>query len=346
MLITNLSVGAEYSGEKLGSSITISTNTDKDNSHDTGNDANTQTDRKSVNWQNLYKFDDVYSVGGGIDWYDSDISESTSTYDQTEQSNTGYYLMGFYEADSVQTEVNLRTDNNEEYGIKNTWQLGLAWEPADDYRVTASAGTAFKAPSFNDLYYPVTCFGSWGCYGGNPDLQPEESESVEFGLDANLASVQLRAAIYQQDINNLIVWGNTPENVSEARIRGIELTGRFNTGVVDHNLTLEYINPEDRNTGNQLIRRSKESVKWNINYLADVWQLEASYRYRGKSYDDADNDDKLGGYSLVDVSAGYFITDSLTLRGKIENLFDKDYVVSKDYNTAGRSYYASVSYQF
>ncbi len=346
VLITDFSVGAEYSGDKLGSSLTFATNTDRDKIHDTGNDGITETDRQTINWQNLYKLNDVYSIGAGVDWYESDISESTSTYDKTEQSNTGYYLMGFYEADAVQAEANVRSDDNEEYGVNNTWQLGLAWKPVDDYRVTASAGTAFKAPSFNDLYYPVTCFGSWGCFGGNPDLLPEESESAELGFDANLAIVQFRAAVYQQDIKNLIVWGNTPENVSEARIRGIELSGSFNTGVVEHNLTLEYMDPKDRETGNQLQRRSKESVKWNVSYLAEAWQFDAIYRYQGKSYDDAANDDKLGSYSLVDISAGYFVTDNITIRGKIQNLFDEDYVVSKGFNTAKRSYYASVSYQF
>ncbi len=346
VIISNFSVGAEYTGEQVRSSLTISENTDRDKTYDTGNDGTTQTDRQTINWQNLYKFNDIYSIGGGIDWYKSDISESTSTYEKTDQSNTGYYLMGFYDTDVVQAEANIRSDDNEEYGVNNTWQLGFAWAPASGYRLTASAGSAFKAPSLNDLYYPVTCFPSYGCYGGNADLKPEESESAEFGFEADLDIIQFRAALYQQEIKNLIVWGNIPDNVSEARIRGIELSGSFNTGVLDHNVILEYMDPEDRETGNQLVRRSKESVKWQVSYFGEAWQLDASYRYQGKSYDDADNDDKLGSYSLVDISAGYFVTDNITLRGKIENLLDKDYVVSKEYNTAERSYYATVSYQF
>lgn len=344
--VTNFSASAAYAGEKFSSNLTLARNTDRQQNNDTGNDGVYRTDRDVINWQNSYKVSDSYKLGAGIDWYENDIQQSTNTYDKTSQENLAYYVMALYDSEVIQAEVNARSDDNEEYGVNNTWQSGIAWNVSDEYRLTASAGTAFKAPSFNDLYFPSVCYTGWGCYGGNADLQPEESENMELALEASLPFVELRAAAYQQDITNLIIWGNTPENVSKALIKGVELSARFSTGEFDHYVIAEYMEPENRTTGKQLQRRAKETYKWSTSYLYEQWQFEASYRYRGKAFDDADNQTRLAAYSLVDFATSYAYSESIVLKGRIANLFDENYTVAEGYNTAGRSFYASVGYQF
>lgn len=346
-------IGAEYLGSQLYSNFTAAFHRDLSK---IGSDSIYQTDRKEVNWQNQYKLSETVSFGGGIDWYRNDISESTSTYEKQEQDNLAFYLMGFYTNQVVIAEANVRSDDNEEYGINNTWQLGLGWKVAPNMKLTGSTGTAFKAPTFNDLYFPLECFPPFGCFGGNQDLQPEESEIIEVGFEGEWDLFDVRIALYKQKIDNLIDWGNTPENVDKAQIKGIELITNFSTGLFDHNVSLEYLDPENETTGKQLRRRSKQMAKWNVSYFADEWQADLSYLYQGERYEDTENTKKLGGYSLFDIAASYFVTDSFILKGRIANLFDKDYVLSQSYNqaedtyysfnTQGRSYYLTATYEF
>ena len=344
--VSNYSIGAEYLGSLLYSNLTAAFNTDKSEIMDTGSDSLYQTDRTVLNWQNTYQYSEELSLGGGVDWYRNDIAKSTGTFEKTKQDNLAYYLMGLYSKDSLSAEANVRTDDNQEYGTNNTWQLGLGWKPTSRVKLTGSAGTAFKAPTFNDLYFPVQCFPPYGCFGGNENLKPETSQSIEFGLEGTWEEFDVRIAVFKQDIDNLIVWGNTPENVSEAEIKGVEFTANFASGAFDHNVTLEYLDPKNELTGKQLRRRSKHVAKWNISYYSDNWQGDLGYLYQGKRFEDADNTTELEAYSLVDMAGSYFITDALTLKGRIANLFDEDYVLSEDFNTQERSYYVTASYQF
>jgi len=95
-----------------------------------------------------------------------------------------------------------------------------------------------------------------------------------------------------------------------------------------------------------LARRSRHSGKWNMSYLAEQWQFDLSAIYKGTSYEDAFNTQKLGAFTLFDLGASYYLSENLTLRGRIDNLFDADYEVKSSYNVQERSYYANVTYQF
>ena len=81
--------------------------------------------------------------------------------------------------------LGLRRDEHSEFGSETTWNLGWGRDLGSEWRVTASLGTAFKAPTINDLYWPYsadTYFGTTYITEGNPDLDPERSRSVELGL--------------------------------------------------------------------------------------------------------------------------------------------------------------------
>ena len=93
------------------------------------------------------------------------------------------------------------------------------------------------------------------------------------------------------------------------------------------------------------MRRAKQSAKWNASYVADEWQADISYLYQGKRLGNDGNTD-LGAYSLVDVAASYFVTEQLTARGRIANLFDQNYVLAKGYNTQERSFFINLDYKF
>jgi vitamin B12 transporter len=80
-------------------------------------------------------------------------------------------------SDTQQVQLSVRQDNYSDFGAANTGLLGYGYAFNDAWRATGNLSTAFKAPTFNDMYYPL----AWG-YQGNPNLKPEQSQNHEVGL--------------------------------------------------------------------------------------------------------------------------------------------------------------------
>ena len=290
------------------------------------------------------------SVSGGVDWKQEKLQSSgTSSTDIYKRDTTGLYLTGQQQIDKVTLEASGREDHDEQFGWHGTWQTAAGWEFVDDYRVTLSYGTGFLAPSLGQQF-GAERFG----IASNPNLKPEESKQWEAGLEGLTGPLDWRLSTYRYEINNLIDYDNSAYyNVKSATIKGLEWTGNVTTGPVDHHLTLQYIDPRDDETNKVLARRAKQQVKYEL--TGQIYDLgwNVAYQYLGQRYDNAydattytSHTVKLGGVSVWDIGLSYPMTSHLTVRGKIANLFDKDYETAYGYQTAGREYYLSGSYTF
>ncbi|MEL2240849.1 TonB-dependent vitamin B12 receptor BtuB [Leclercia adecarboxylata] len=288
------------------------------------------------------------NIGAGLDWQKQKTQAGTGYLDKGyEQRNTGVFLSALQQFDSVTLEAAARNDDNSNFGNHNTWQTSAGWEFIDGYRIIGSYGTAYKAPTMSQIH---------SASYGNPDLKPEESKQWEGGFEGLTGPVNWRVSGYRNDIDNLI--SSDPRtfryyNVDKARIKGIEATAQFDTGSVGHQVSYDYVDPRNAKTNEVLARRSKQQVKYQLDM--QVWDLDwnLAYRYLGTRYDVAYDPDtftservKLGGVSLWDLAVSYPVTSHLTVRGKIANLFDKDYETVYGYQTAGREYTLSGSYTF
>ncbi|WP_354692341.1 TonB-dependent vitamin B12 receptor BtuB [Phytobacter sp. RSE-02] len=290
------------------------------------------------------------SVSGGVDWKQEKLQSSgTSSTDIYKRDTTGLYLTGQQQIDKVTLEASGREDHDEQFGWHGTWQTAAGWEFVDDYRVTLSYGTGFLAPSLGQQF-GAERFG----IASNPNLKPEESKQWEAGLEGLTGPLDWRLSTYRYEINNLIDYDNSAYyNVKSATIKGLEWTGNVTTGPVDHHLTLQYIDPRDDETNKVLARRAKQQVKYEL--TGQIYDLgwNVAYQYLGQRYDNAydattytSHPVKLGGVSVWDIGLSYPMTSHLTVRGKIANLFDKDYETAYGYQTAGREYTLSGSYTF
>lgn len=290
------------------------------------------------------------AVSGGVDWKQEKLQSSgTTSTDVYKRDTTGLYITGQQQIDSVTLEASGREDHDEQFGWHGTWQTAAGWEFVDGYRATLSYGTGFLAPSLGQQF-GAERFG----IASNPNLKPEESKQWEAGLEGLTGPVDWRLSAYRYEIQNLIDYDNSAYyNVKSATIKGLEWTGNLTTGPVDHHLTLQYVDPRDDETDKVLYRRAKQQVKYEL--TGKVYDLgwNIAYQYIGQRYDSAydsatytSHDVKLGGVSIWDVGLSYPVTSHLTVRGKIANLFDKDYETVYGYQTAGREYTLSGSYTF
>ncbi len=332
----NVVSNLKYRSDKFNSQFMVAANQDKRETPAYG--STYETLRQEIHWANQYLVSDSWTVGGGIEWYVDDVSKSSIKYDETSRDNTAAYLMTTFNSEQYDAEASVRHDDNQRYGENNTWQLGLGYKINDTYRLTANGGTAYHAPTFNQLYYPNY---------GNPDLKPEESQNVEIALNASYELADIRLSGFRNDIDNLISGqGTSVASYNEVLIKGAELEFDFDTGPFSHKVSYDYMDAKDKDTGNQLRRRSKHSAKWNSSYSVDSWILSMTYIYQGTRFDDVDNTDVLGAYSLFDFAVAYQFDNGIKLGSKLTNAFDKDYETADGYNTAGSKVYMSIDYKF
>jgi vitamin B12 transporter len=276
------------------------------------------TYRDSVNWQNDLTLNARNSLILGGDWYEDRVNSSTA-FDEDSRWNRAAFIQHRYQADSFSTELGLRHDDNQQFGSQNTWSgtLTLPLNPDNDLLLSYSEG--FRAPTFNDLYYPDF---------SNPNLKPETSKSYELQWRSQLSdSSRLEASIYRTDLQDAIIFGSNsrPENVASARINGFEAALKQELFDWQSNLGVSIIDPRDRDSGHTLARRARRTLSWDLDRQFDRISVGASWQAVSSSYDDRDNNQSLGGYALFGLRSSWALNREIKLDLKVDNVFDKGY---------------------
>ena len=299
------------------------------------------TKRDNVSWQNDINIGLSQLLTMGID-YQNDAITSSSSYNATERSNNAIFIQHQWSGESNDAQIAVRNNDYEDFGSHATGSLAFGHQFENDLKLITSYGTAFKAPTFNELY--LLDFGY-----GNPNLKPEESESFEIELRNTHAWGKWNLNFYQTNIANLIA-GFPANNVNEAQINGVEF--RLNTKIADWDtsLDLSFLDPRDKTTDKILQRRSQQSLRLNMDKAWGKWKNGISLIAQGYRYNDTANNVRIPGYAIVNLQSQYQISKKFTLKGKIENLFDKDYATALDfsnnqYNNPGISMFISLQYQ-
>ncbi len=324
--------------------MTISAGNGQDNSDNFLNGvfrSRFNTARDTVSLQNDVTLSTAHLLSLGSD-YQNDRIDSTTVYTVRERRNTGVFsqYQGAYGAQDIQLAV--RSDDNEQFGHHTTGGAAWGYALSRDLRLVVSSGTAFKAPTFNELYYPG--FGS-------ASLRPEESLSHELGLRAKTAWGRWALSAYQTKVNDLIGFDATfaPVNIDRALIRGVETTA--NTKIADWTAaaSLTILDAENRsggaNDGNDLPRRAKESFRLDLDRSFDKFRLGGTLFTEGRRYDNLANTVELQGYTTVDLRVTYAFAGSWTLNGRIANLFDASYETAAYFNQDGRNVFVTLRYQ-
>jgi vitamin B12 transporter len=292
------------------------------------------TTRDMFSWQNDIDFSTNQLLTFGVD-YQNDLVESTTNYNETSRKNTAGFIQHQWNGEENDLQVALRNDNNEAFGSHTTGNLAWGHNFENKLRLIASHGTAFKAPTFNDLYWPGA---------GNLNLKPEQSASTEVELRNKQSWGKWSVSAYHTTIDNLIS-GWPPTNVNKAEIKGIEV--RIDTIIAGWNTQLELaaLDPRDKESNKILQRRTQRTLKLNMDKTFGSWTNGFSIISQGHRYDDAANKNRVNGYSFLNLRTSYAISKTVSVKAKIENLFDVNYETVKGYNNPGQSVFVSVKYQ-
>lgn len=298
--------------------------------------------RDTASWQNDLAITENQMVTAGFD-YQNDMVDSTTAYAESRRDDDGVFgqYQGNFGAHSVQ--LSARHDNNQQFGGHDTNGVGYGYVFSDALRMTASYGTAFKAPTFNQLYYPG--FGS-------ATLRPELSRSMEAGLAGRFGNGKWSMSAYQTDITDLIGFDAAfnPVNIDTARLTGVEGQLAMLVANVDVNTTVTLQDPRQTsgaNNGKLLNRRATEAMRIELAHDYGDYRVATSLYAEGRRFDDLANtpSKELPGYGLLDMRVEYRLSPDWMLQGRVDNLLDKQYETAQYFNQPGRGVYLTLNYQ-
>ncbi len=298
-----------------------------------------ETRRQQINALLQHQTTDHLSLTGGVEWYEDDVSYSSSEYAQEQRATESVYLNSVYNTGKLLSELALRHDKIEAIDNVNTFNASLGYRFDNKITISANRSKGFKAPTFNDLYYP---------WGGNPDLQAEYSYNNEFNLKMIRKDYRLAVSFYEMDITNLIQWtpDNTgawsPQNVNEASISGREVSLDVTHADLKHTVTATYIEAENSATGMQLDRRARHQGSYEVSTQYDVVNGFVRAKYNGSR---TDGGTKLPSFVKVDMGLSYSFNTQLDFQLTVKDAFDEAGVTVNNYFAPGREVYFTATYR-
>jgi vitamin B12 transporter len=296
------------------------------------------TERRAMSWQNDFVVADEHLLTLGYDVL-KDLVSSTEPFDQTSRDNNGAFALYLGQFGRHQVQISARRDDNEQFGVHDTGNAAWGYTLNGGMRITSFYGTGFRAPTFNDLFFP----------GGfsNPALKPEQSRSIEVGLRSGALNPGWAVHLYRTQIEELIVLDDTftPQNLGEATIDGIEIEASAAFRGWRTTAAVSLLDHQDDATGNQLPRRAKRSARISLERAFGNTQIGLTAIAQGPRFDDTGNTVHVGGYALLNARAIYDLSRDWQLRGRIDNAFDKEYETISTFNTLRRTYFLTLAYQ-
>ena len=232
-----------------------------------------------------------------------------------------------------QFQVNLRDDRYSDFGAANSALVSYGYLLTSQLKVIGSLSTAFTAPTFDDLFYP---------FASNPNLKPEKSRTAELGLVWHDLKSQARLSLYRSSIHDLIAFDDVqfiPENIDEARLEGIELSGQTSWQHFQLSANLTFDHPINVSTDQPLLRRANRSGNLALSYDGGPLRPYLAVNASGLRFDSDINTFQrisLGGYATTNAGVRYSISKQLTAGVSIDNLADRRYALIDGYNTPGR----------
>jgi vitamin B12 transporter len=312
-----------------------------------------KTTSKQLNWQNALFLDQGKQFLFGAEYLDQLVNTDLQPkYERDERKVKSLFsgYTGTYGKHQIQ--LNARHDSYSDFGVANTGLLGYGYNFNDVWRVATTTSTAFKAPTFNDLFYPFVDYGFPYSYQGNPNLQPERSKNNEAGIHYTADNQRVDVVYFDNRIRDLITFNNLPAlstiNLNEARIDGVEASYSDRYNDTDLKIAITSQNPRDANTGARLLRRAKSFSNISIIQSVGDWKIGGEWQYSGAREDTDINTFSritLDSYNLLNLTARYKLSKQLELSLRADNVFNQSYILAHGYNTLGRSLFASLHYQ-
>ena len=241
------------------------------------------------------------------------------------RNNWALFAQDEFRAAKFSLVPSLRYENNEQFGGDVNGRLAGAYQLGQG-RLKASVGTGFRAPTFNELYFPNF---------GNANLQPEQSTGLDFGYErATKNGGRAEATVFYNRFRNLIGSDpNTflPANLDRATTKGIEF---YLSQPVAKNLTVilnQTVQSVDSANQQYILRRPKYATAIDALYKKDKWNADFAVISQGRRFDDnfifgpGNVRGFYSGFTRLDLTLGYDLKPNLEVYARAGNLLNRKY---------------------
>ena len=296
-----------------------------------GFDARYRTDVRTLGWTHEWLAGERTRLFAGVELQRQRIDADDGFGGVYERARSLRALFGSLRSRVGEHDLgaSLRVDDVEGAGSHPSGRLDWGWQVAPAWRLVASIANAFAAPPLGYLYAP---------FFGNPDLQPERSNSVELGAQWATTGQRLRVTGFATRVLDELEYdfaSNAFANLARTRNRGLEASyaGSYRATDVRASLTLQ--RPVDEANGEQRLRRSEVLASVTVSHdLGSGWRVGGAARYAGQRPDAGGVE--LPAYTVVDLNAQWSWRPGWTLLGRVENVGDARYQTAYGYNQPAR----------
>jgi vitamin B12 transporter len=280
----------------------------------------------------------AHTITGFLEWQRWSVDDESNFGVALDGQRSDIWSLGAEDSVDLsaawQLTAGLRYDQHSEFGDALSPRAAVSYRMRDGWRLRASGGTGFRAPSVGELYYP---------FSGNPDLDPERSVSFDVGVEKHLPGGRAAISIFWSEFRDLIVYDFATGlnfNVGRARSSGVELSWQQQISpAVALDTGYTYLDTEDLDTGLPLIRRPEHSGFLGATFRP-LENLVISPRaaYVGSREDFLATNSTVHvrepSYWRVDFFASYKM-GSFTPYLRVRNLFDEEYTEANGYPAPG-----------
>ncbi|EXB25402.1 tonB dependent receptor family protein [Acinetobacter baumannii 1437282] len=342
-VLDNLAVHARLSQYKDN----IDQNTSSDYVHSTTQEAELYTKWQITPAQNILVGSTFKDIKGDV--YSKNLYGGQDVKYKESVDTIGYFAQHQYQHNGLDTQVGIRVEDNDKFGTHTVGQGAIRYQVLPLTSVYANVGSAFRAPTTNDLYAL-----SWGA---NPDLKPEESFSYEIGVDQKLNhNIDLGLSIYRNKVDNLISFqAGKLINVNKATFTGGEASFKWQQDELFLTTTYAYVQAKDDETKKDLTRRPRQSLTLTTGWDDGEYGVSASVVAKSNSKDFADwpstTPTTTPGYVTTNVNVYWQPIPMIKLFANIENIGDVNYKTAYNgngvyYINGGRQASAGVTFRY
>lgn len=300
------------------------------------------TRSRQLIWNNDVSLAPAHGVALSLERLEQEMDNSTFGSKKRDANSVRLGYLGRFGAHSLQ--ANVRNDKYSDFGNADTYFLGYGFDLTDAWRLTASTSTAFRAPTFQDL------FG----FGGNPQLRPERARTNELGVQWASGTNRVRTVAFHTDYQDAITFDNatfTVQNVRKAKVTGVETSYSGRVAGIDLRAALtlqDAVEQEPDDIERAAIRRAKAfgsiAAFRNFGRLRLGGELLASGPRPDVDIATFERTE-LASYTVVNLLARYELNKNLYFAARLENAFDEEYQLVHGFNTAPRGFFVSVGWQ-
>ncbi len=251
-----------------------------------------------------------------------------------QQETRAFFAEAFRKLGRFHVDAGVRYDDNDVYGSRTSPRFGVSAELGSHGRIKASYGEGFRAPSLGELFFPSS---------GNRELEPEESESLELGVEYEGARWQAGVTGFDTRLINLIDFDFvTFSNVNRGRAetQGVEGWLGRRTKALSWRWNVTFLDAVDATSDEPLLRRPRESSNLLVSFPVRRVGLHLTGRYVGPRPDvdpvtfaRSENP----GYVRFDLAAKWKPVRRLAPYARIENLADREYQEALGFPAPGRT---------